>query len=401
MFENILNLGEGNNQSFTESDAIQQAQMVVRATDPNILPQPYATPADFAAQYPQPLNTQEIIAACEEVTMFQAIPEVRTSLQSELWRELNSLAFTSGSASISFADGECPEEYTHDGTNTTIALKNIGAKKTLSESDIMHSQAVAGMNVGGYGVGIAELIGGVPSGEGAPGGTDMATFQRMNIANVYEKEVRLSTTLTLNAWDRLLVSGDMVTNALEFDGIEFQVTTANGSHNNDTTAASGTFSSSTYDRFLAESCAKPTHIAGHTAAIQELLSGYFQLGFQGSQLVNFEGGDRITPGFNFAGFVNTGIGRLAVISDFNFTRNAIGNTFSSNLYGLRMNHNGVPLVAKFTQIPFQVKDLVPGCTAISFMVWAKTALVVKHRCAHSKFSAIFTGNVTTTCPRIG
>lgn len=401
MFEKILDL-ENKGSSFTEAEQQAQAQMMVtRTTDPNILPQPYVTPADFAAQYPQPLNIQEIIAMCEEVTMFQALPEIPTSLKAETWRELNALAFTSGSAGISFADGECPGEFTHSGANTTITLKNIGAKKSLSESDIIHSQAVAGMSAGGYGVGIAELIGGVPSGEGVPGGTDMATFQRMNIANVYEKEVRLSTTLTLNGWDRLLILGDATTTPLEFDGIEFQVTTANGSHNNDTNAASGTFSSSTYDRFLSESCAKPTHIAGHSAAIQELLSGYFQLGFQGSQLVNFEGGDRITPGFNFAGFVNTGIGRLAVVSDFNFTRNAIGTTFSSNLYGLRMNHNGVPLVGKFTQIPFQVKDLVPGCTAISFMVWAKTALVVKHRCAHSKFSAIFTGNVTTTCPRIG
>lgn len=399
MFEKILDL-ENKGQSFTEAD-VQAQVMVTRTTDPNILPQPYVSPADFAAQYPQPLNIQEIIAMCEEVTMFQALPEIPTSLKAETWRELNALAFTSGSVGISFADGECPGEFTHSGDNTTITLKNIGAKKSLSESDIIHSQAVAGMNAGGYGVGISELIGGVPTGQGVPGGTDMATFQRMNIANVYEKEVRLASTLTLNGWDRLLIVGDATTTPLEFDGIEFQVTIANGSHNNDTTAASGTFSSTTYDRFLSESCAKPTHIAGHSAAIQELLSGYFQLGYQGSQLVNFESGDRITPGFNFAGFVNTGIGRMAVISDWNFTRVAIGTTFSSNLYGLRMNHNGVPLVGKFTQIPFQVKDLVPGCTAISFIVWAKTALVVKHRCAHSKFSAIFTGNVTTTCPRIG
>lgn len=399
MFEKILDL-ENKGQSFTEAE-VQAQVMVTRTTDPNILPQPYVSPADFAAQYPQPLNIQEIIAMCEEVTMFQALPEIPTSLKAETWRELNALAFTSGSVGISFADGECPGEFTHSGNNTTITLKNIGAKKSLSESDIIHSQAVAGMNAGGYGVGIAELIGGVPTGQGVPGGTDMATFQRMNIANVYEKEVRLASTLTLNGWDRLLIVGDATTTPLEFDGIEFQVTTANGSHNNDTTAASGTFSSTTYDRFLSESCAKPTHIAGHSAAIQELLSGYFQLGYQGSQLINFESGDRITPGFNFAGFVNTGIGRMAVISDWNFTRVAIGTTFSSNLYGLRMNHNGVPLVGKFTQIPFQVKDLVPGCTAISFIVWAKTALIVKHRCAHSKFSAIFTGNVTTTCPRIG
>ena len=35
---------------------------VFRATDPVILPQPYASPADFAAQYPTPLDPTEIIA---------------------------------------------------------------------------------------------------------------------------------------------------------------------------------------------------------------------------------------------------------------------------------------------------------------------------------------------------
>jgi hypothetical protein len=45
--------------------------------------------------------------------------------------------------------------------------------------------------------------------------------------------------------------------------------------------------------------------------------------------------------------------------------------------------------------------LLPHCTAISFMVWAKTALVVKHRCAHSRFSAVFTGTITSQCTSIG
>ena len=40
--------------------------MVTRSTDPVILPQPYVTPSDFAAQYPTPLNTNEIIAMCEK-----------------------------------------------------------------------------------------------------------------------------------------------------------------------------------------------------------------------------------------------------------------------------------------------------------------------------------------------
>lgn len=386
--ESALNLGNEGGDAF-----------VLRTTDPNILPQPYASPADFAAQYPQPLDTTELVAMCEEITAWQAIPanpDGDYALKAHTWRELNSLAFTSGSAYISFADGECPEEYTHDGTNTTITLKNIGAKKSLSESDIKHSMAVSAANWHG----INRLVGGIPSGQGVPGGNSTATFQQEAVAGVKEKEVRLSSTLVMNGWDRLLVEGTVSGNSLEFDGLELQVTSGNGSHTN--SDPSGTFSALAYDRFISESCAKPTHVFGHPQAIQEMLSGYFQLGYQGSQIVNFQNGDRITPGFNFAGFVNTGVGRLAVVADNNFNRSASGaTTFQSNLFGLRMTHNGTPLVYRLDQIPFHMKDLVPGCTAISFMVWAKTALIVKHRCAHSRYTNSFTGNITTTCPVIG
>lgn len=383
--EQVLDMGAGGNSSF-----------VARATDPNILPQPYSSPGDFAAQYPTPLDVTEIIAMCEEVTAWQAIPSEQTSLKAYTWRELNSLAFTTGSSLIAFADGECPEEYSHDGTNTTITLKNIGAKKSLSESDIMHSAAVAAANWNG----INRLVGGIPSGQGVPGGSNTSTFAQEMVADIKEKEVRLAMTLTLNGWDRLLVEGDATTRPLEFDGIENQVTSGNGSHTN--SLPSGTFSAQTYDRFLAESCAKPTHVFGHPQAIQEMLSGYFQLGYQGSQVVNFANGDRITPGFNFAGFVNTGVGRMAVVADNNFNITASGaTTFQATLYGLRMTHNGVPLVYRLDQIPFSMKDLVPGCTAISFQVWAKTALIVKHRCAHSAFTNLFTGNIASTCPVIG
>lgn len=391
MNEQVLNLG---------TNAQGQPAFVQQTTDPLILPQPYSAPADFAAQYPTPLDTTEIIAMCEEITEWQAIPENPDgpyALQAETWRELSSLAFTSGSAYISFADGECPEEYTHDGSNTTVTLKNIGAKKSLSESDIMHSAAVAAAGWNG----INRIVGGVPAGQGVPGGSNTATFAQEMVADVKEKEVRLAMTLVLNGWDNLLVTGNATSNSLQFDGIEQLVTNANGSHVN-TSSPSGTFSSTTYDRFLAESCAKPTHIHGHPQSIQEMLSGYFQLGFQGSQLVNFANGDRITPGFNFAGFVNTGVGRMAVVADNNFTIAAAGaTTFLGTLYGLRHTHNGVPLVYKRTQIPLAMKDLVPGCTAVSFEVWAKTALIIKHRCAHSRFSAVFTGNITTTCTQIG
>lgn len=372
---------------------------VQRTTDPVILPQPYASPADFDAQYPTPLDPTEIVAMCEEITAWQALPEETTALKQHTWRELNELAFTSGSAYISFADGECPEEYTHDGSNTTVTLKNIGAKKSLSISDIMHSQAVAASNWHG----INRLVGGLASGEGMPGGEQAGTFQQEFVADVKEKEVRLAMTLVLNGWDRLLVLGNATSNSLEFDGIEewFTNVCSGNEHSNDNTA-SGTFSAAEYDRFLSESCAKPTTIWGAPQAIQETLSAYFQLGFQGSQLVNFSTGDRIVPGFNFAGFVNTGIGRLAVVADSNFTRlDAGGGVFQSNLYSLRMNHNGVPLVYKLTQIPLAMKDLVPGCTAISFEVWAKTALVIKHCCAQGVYTSQFTGRIVTTCPVIG
>jgi len=392
--EKVLDLGAGGGRASFESGLIQ------RATDPVILPQPYVTPTDFAAQFPTPLNTLEILAMCEEITMWKALPELPTALKQETWRELNSLAFVSGSSYISFANGECPEEYTHDGDNTTVTLKNIGAKKTLSISDIMHSAAVAAAGWNG----INAILGGLPSGEGMPGGSDMATFFMESIADVKDKEIRLAMTLVLNGWDRLLVLGDAGTNALEFYGIEkwFATLCANEHTNEAEWGASGTFSSNGFDRWLAESCAKPTHLYGHPTAIQELLSGYFQLGFAGSQVVNVATGGRITPGFNFAGFVNTGIGKLAVVADNNFTRTASGaTTFQSNIYALRMTHNGVPLVYKRTQIPLALKDLVPGCTAISFEVWAKTALVIKHCCAHGVYTGNFTGRIVTTCPVIG
>lgn len=400
--EPMLNLGDSPGGNIDTGAAVQQA-MVLRQTDNLVSPQPYASPADFSAQYPTPLNSQEIIAMCEEVNFLKMLPENPDGpfmLKEETWRELNTLAFTSGSAYVSFADGACPEEYTHNGDNTTITLKNIGAKKSLSVSDILHSQAVAGMSRGGFGVGINELVGPAPSSQGFPGGGDVGSFTREGVANVKEKEVRLASTLVMNGWDRLLVLGDASGNSLEFSGLEKLLAAGSGVFENST--ASGTFSAQTYNRFLDSGCAAPTHIAGHPQAINEMLSGYFALGFNGSQQVFFTGGERITPGINYAGFVNTGRGKMITLADYNFTRTNIGGTtFSSNLFGLRMTHNGVPLVYRRTQIPFGMTDLVPGCTAISFIVWAKTALIVKHKCAHSRFSAIFTGQLATQCTRIG
>lgn len=369
---------------------------VSKATDPNVLPQPYASPADFAAQYPTPLDTTEIIAMAEETSAWQAIPDHGTALKQETWRELNSLAFTSGSAYVSFADGECPEEYTHDGANTTVTLKNLGAKKSLTRSDIMHSQAIAAAGWNG----INTLVGPSSASEGAPGGVDMATFQAQTVADVREKEITVASTLVMNGWDNMLVGGNATSNTLAFDGIENLVTSGNGSHVN--SDPSGTFSAASFDRFLSEATVRPTTIFGHPQAIQEMQSGYFQLGYQGSQTVNYNNGDRITPGFNFASFVNTGVGRLGLVSDNNFTRTAgDSGKIISTLYAMRMVHNGVDLVYKLTQIPLSVTDLAPGCTAVSFEVTTKTALIVKHKVAHGAYTNQFTGNIVTTVPLIG
>jgi hypothetical protein len=371
---------------------------VSRATDPVV--SNVATPVDFTAQFPTPLDPTEVIAMCEEVNLLNAIPDYRTGLQQEIWRELNELAFTSGSNYIAFADGTCPEEYYHDGDNTTVNLKNIGVKKSLTISDIIHSQAVV---VGGSG--IRSLLGAFPGSAGLPGGTDMTTIGLESIADLKEKEVKLGMTLLLNGEDRLLAEGDASSRPLEFDGIELQVTSGNGAHTNVTSGqnASGTFSASSFDRWLAEACAKPTHIFGHPQAVQEMMSGYFQLGFQGSQLINFNGGDRIVPGFSFAGFVQTGVGRLTVIADSNFNKGASGtNSFQSKLFALRMSHNGVPLVYRSTQIPLSLTDLAPGCTAISFEIWKKTALIIKAMCAQGVYDfGTYTGRSVTTCTAIG
>lgn len=380
------------------ADMANGGAFVSRATDPVV--SNVGTPIDFAAQYPTPLDPTEVITMCEEINLLNAIPEQRTGLKTELWREMNELAFTSGSNYIAFTDGACPEEYYHDGDNLSVDLKNIGAKKSLTISDIIHSQAVS---VGGSG--IRALLGGANASNGMPGGADMATIGLESIANLKEKEVKLGMALVLNGEDRLLAVGNASSRPLEFSGIETQVTSGNGAHVNSATGqdASGTFSANKFDAFLGEACAKPTHIFGSPQAVQELMSGYFQLGFQGSQLINFNGGDRIVPGFSFAGFVQTGVGRLAVVADANFTKTASGsNSFSSKLYALRMSHNGQPLVYRATQIPLSLTDLAPGCTSVSFEIWKKTALIIKSMCAQSVYSfGSFVGRSVTTCTAIG
>jgi len=377
-------------------DLAGNGAFVSKATDPLINPA-YVQPVDFTAQYPTPLDTTEILRLCEEVSLLQAIPTQRTNLSVFTWREMTALSFSGSSTSqLSFQDGYCPEEYTHDGGNQTVTLKNIGAKKNLSIRDIMHSAAVAGM-----GQGINQLVGGFPAGEGLPGGNG-ASFQREFVRDVKEKEVRLAMTLVMNGWDRLLVDGSTLVSSLEFDGIEQWATNMSCTMHTNTNTASGTFSAASFDQFLYESCAKPTHVFGHPSAIQEMMSAYFQLGFAGSQVINVPSGDRIVPGFNFASFVNTGVGRLQVVADNNFRKTAAGaTTFQADLWALRMTHNGEPLVYQVTQIPLSLNDLVPGCTAISFEVWAATALVIKACCAQGKYTSQFSGRLVTTCTTIG
>jgi len=386
MDEPILNVGE---------DAAQNP-VVTRAADPvtaNVV-----LPADFAAQYPTPLDTTEIMAMCEEVTLWRDLPEKRTGLKQETFREMTSLAFNSGSSYIAFADYVCPEEYTHDGSNRTVDLKNIGAKKSLGVSDIIHSAAVASAGWNG----INTLVG-PAAGIGLPGQADIGTFQRQHVADVKAKEMRLMATLVLNQADRLLAVGNSSSNSLEYDGIETLVTSGNGAHVRSTTAlqASGSFAASSFDQFLSEACAAPTDIFGHPQAVQEMLSSYFQLWGAGTQVINYNSGDRLTPGYNFASEVRTGIGTIRVHADKNFTRTAAGaSSFLSSLYPLRMVHNGEPLVYKITQIPLAFQDYTPGCTSISFGIWSKLALVIKAYCAQSRYQSVFSGRVVTTCPTV-
>jgi len=389
MSEPILDLAT--NKAFTPEPMVQ------RATDPVLQPATYSTPGDWAGQFPQPLDPTEILTMCEEITLWQALPEKRTMLYGETWREMDYANILSGSTAVDeylfFADGYCPEEYEHSGSNKTVNHKNIGVKKNLSEREIMHSMAVASLPMGG----INTLIGGAPSGEGLPGAYDMATFQRERVKDLAEKEIRMGMSLVLNGWDRYLVNGSTAISALQFDGIENWATNMSCTMHTNDNSASGTFSATNFDRFLSESCAKPTVLMGHPQAIQELMQSYFVLGFQGSQVINQQA-DRMTPGFNFAGFVNTGVGRLGVIADNNFRRDASSTTtFQADIWAFRMTHNGEPLVYKSTQIPLGLRYLTPGCTVISFEIWAATCLIIKACCMHGKYTSQFSGREVTTC----
>lgn len=383
------------------SDVIQDMAggppLVERTVDPVISPA-YSTPSDFSAQWATPLDPTEIIAMAEEASLYKFLPALRTQLKEDTWRELNALAFTSGSAYISFLDGTCPEEYSHSGTNTTVTLKTQGAKRSLGISDIMHSAFVASLPMGGINnmVGPVSTLGGMP-------GTDGSSFPpeaAQRVADMRAQEILLSSILVLNGQDRLLAVGNKTSNSLEYDGLETWLATGTACH--EPASTTGAFTAQLFDRFIVEGVVRPTTLFGHPTALQELQSGYYQLGFQQSQQVIFTNGNRVIPGYSFASSVNTAVGSLSMVADLNFTRtNTGGGTFQSRIFALRMQHNGVPLVYRRVQIPLSYKDLAPGCTAIAFMLFEKSALVVKHACAHSAASYIFNGRIVSTSTLIG
>lgn len=377
---------------------VAKHDVVEKTADPVFSHTQPLTPPTFDMQYPLPLDPLEVMALCEEISVLNAIPEQRTQLKVDFWMETTNLYMDAGQY-LAFADGECPEEYTETGTYRTVTLKNLGVKKSLTLSDIMHSGAIAGRG------GIGALLGGFPAGENEPGGFDLATFRRETVADIRAKELRKGETLLLNGWDWLLVRGAVATDPLEFDGIETIVTNANGAHVN-TGCPTGTFQVSDFDRFISEGCAKPTHLFGHPLALQSVAAGYFQLGFAGSQVINIVGPqERVTPGYGFANTINTQVGPLQLVGDWNFNRTALagecGGLFRSIIYPLRMTHNGEPLIYRITQIPLAYKELTPGCTTISFQLWTKTALSIKLLCAQAAYTAQFSGNIVSTCTRIG
>ena len=382
----------------TQEQVANAEAIINRVADPNMVVTP-VTPADFSAQYPQPLDPTELLAMCSEVRVYNAIPEYPTGLKFEFWREMNRLAFGSGTmhAYAGFRDGECPTVYEHSGNNFTAELKNVGVYKALTLSDIRHSQAVAG---GTQGLGINRLAGAPQVGFGQPGG---GTQDGINatVADLKAKEMVLGGALVLNALDYLMVKGNKNTNPLVFDGIETIVTAGNGAHAN-TNTASGTFTASAYNLFLGEACTPPDKLFAHQEALQAVANSYFTQGFQGSQLIQHDSGNRIVPGFNFASQINTAIGTLTMVGDNNFTRTSIGGGgVQTNLYALKTTLNGEELVYRRSQFPLGWQDLAPGCTAVQFLMWTKTVLIIKHMCAQNVYTTQYTGNITTTCPFVG
>lgn len=357
-------------------------------TDPLVLLQPYTQPTDFTAQYPQPLDPSEVLLLCEEVNVYRSLPEVVTPFNADSWREMDVLQFdTTGEANDGFfAKGSCPDTITHDGDNRTVTRRYIGAQGTMSFEDIKHSAAVAQMP--GYGINAL-----------------LTQNYRRAVADAKAKEMALQEIMTINKWDLALVKGSNTLNALAFDGMETQVTQANGARIN--ADPTGTFDIETFDNFLNAGCARATHIYGHPKALEAIKKGYLSLGATGGtapivQLIITKDGEKVVPGFVLADQVDTSIGRVTLVPDFRFTTIQVQpDRFHSTVYPLRLYHNGEPIVYKSTQTPLSFKDLAPGCTAISFLIYAVTSLVIKHMCAQSAFTANWPGVVGTGCNIVG
>jgi len=379
--------------------AAQPGAVIQRAADPNIVVSPTTHP-DFDLIWPVLIDPTEVWPMCSEVSLSQVIPDEDWPLKTYMWAEVDEMVLKSGTFQnyLAFADGDCPPEYKDSTTEKTIALKNIGVYKSETLSDIIHAAAVASQPLGGLRTMMQPFLN-----QNTTPGTQFNSPQEMlmeTVAGLKERDIRVGTALVLNGEDYLLAKGDSNQNPLVFDGIETQVTQTKGAHVN--TNISGTFSAVEFDRFLQEACVPPDIIMGHPSALQEISSGYFQLGFQGSQVVNVADGNRITPGFNFSNVINTAVGPIQMVADKNFTRIDMGGgTFQSPVFPLRMTYNGVRLIERRTQIPLSMMDLVPGCTSIQFQIIKKTVLVIKAICAQSRYTAKFTGRIVTTCPVIG
>lgn len=375
-------------------DPRRLAGLQLRDTDPLMHPSPAVTPGDFANEFGTPIDTTEIIALCEELGLYSALPEVLNGSKVDSWRELTQLEFASGCDACAFPAGECPEDMVHHTDTEAINKKHIGVKKSLTESDIRHSMAaIAG------GVGVSSLIGGFNE-QGLPGELDAASLLRGGVTDLKEKELRLGMILTLNCWDDLLVNGDATTNPIEFDGITNLITAVAGARACPTWMT-GTFAVADFDRFLSAGCAHPQAILGHPTALAEIAAGYMAIGYQAivHQATDVPGaGQRVVPGMSFASEIMTGVGPLALIGDTRFPRvdNADG-TFRTIVYPVRLTHNGEPLIYKSTQIALSAKELPPGCTAIALEVWAVTALVVKAMCAQALCEMDFSGLVDDGC----
>ena len=357
-------------------------------TDPVVLLQPYTQPSDFTAQYPQPLDPTEILQLCEEIRVWEALPEVVTDTNGDQWREMTALEMSGDGATNHgfFLKGGCPDTHTRSGTNQTITRMYLGDQATLTYEDIKHSMAVAGMQ----GLGISAIS---------------TQNRRVSIADAKAKEMLTMEINTINNWDRALVKGNATTNPLGFDGIETKVTVANGACTN--ADPTGQFDVEEFDQFLSAGCARPTHLFGHPMALRAIKYAYMSLGATGGtapimQVVMTKDGSQMVPGFNLADQIDTSVGRLTLVPDFRFTATQVQpDRFHASVYALRLYHNGEPIVYKSTQTPLSFKDLAPGCTAISFEIYAVTALVVKHMCAQRFYTANWPGVVGECCDIVG